>query len=91
MPGIGEYHSHFYCIGFFKEDKLVGFWDMPLVWLESPKIFGSAVLETPEFKALMGAAKSYADAHPVAIKAPAKTPKPITSRTNLKRCRKHRG
>jgi len=54
MPGIESTTAIFYCIGFFKEDKLVGFWDMPLVWLESPKIFGSAVLETPEFKALMG-------------------------------------
>ena len=91
MPGMDEYHSHLLCVGFYKENKLVGFWDMPLVWLESEKIFGCAFLETPEFKALMGAAKSYADAHPVPSKAPTGTPKRIASRIKPKRSRKRRG
>jgi hypothetical protein len=64
LPGMEEFQSHFLCIGFYLHGKLVGFWDMPLNWMEGAKLLSWADLQSPEFQALWNAAKNYAATHP---------------------------
>jgi len=64
VEGMEEFTSHFLCVGLYQSGKLVGLWDLPLRWLEGNEILGSDILDTPEFKALMAAAQTYAKAHP---------------------------
>lgn len=64
MAGMDEFRSHFFCAGLYCGSKLVGFWDMPLNWLEGAKLLSSKDVRSPQFQALLNAARTYAEAHP---------------------------
>ena len=65
LDQLAEYQCHFMCVGLYRDSKLVGFWDVPQVWLEGRPLLTAAETREPAFQALMAAADTRAAANPV--------------------------
>jgi hypothetical protein len=74
MDAMQEFCSHFLCFGLFKDAKLVGFWDLPLAWIQRPLI-ATRDLDSPQLVSLFAAAHNRALAAP----AVADVPEPVVA------------